>query len=289
MSALKRAAEDEVLAPTSQAPSATASTQDPASSVQQEHTAAPAPTHLYVVLALEEYSDGLDSPHEGPRPLGVARTLQGATGIVKRLYDAHEAKRAASAAKEGGKDSEAAEKENKEEKPVEFPGLNTMGNKGKLVGEARVGGVEVRVERWKVAEGKTLATGEQFTHADAAAFAPTTRVHYAYTVVYSSSDYCGDFGAHAFGAVVLRPSAVPALTCAKLPSKGSAAMKLPSDAMDTDPEKAADGVLVAEGQDRRGKGKRHAGSARRWVVRDWEEGVGKKAKAGPARKKARTE
>lgn len=97
------------------------------------HTAAPAPSHLFVVVCDDEYDNGLDSAHEGPRPLGVARTIAGATEIMKTLHDAKR-----------GEDGE------------EFAGLDTKSKKGKVVGEAQVGNMSARVEKWKVAEGKTV-------------------------------------------------------------------------------------------------------------------------------------
>ncbi|KAJ7153423.1 hypothetical protein C8R43DRAFT_445427 [Mycena crocata] len=227
-----------------------------------EHVAAPAPSHIFVILTDDEYDAGLDSAHEGPRPLGVARTIAGATELMKTLHDAHEAKRVL---KDG-------------EEHVEFAGLDTREKKGKLVGEATVGDMEVRVEKWKIAESKTLSTAAHVLKADAAAASPSTTIHYAYTIVYSWSDYYGDSGAHTFGGVVLTPSSVPGLTCAKLPCKGLAGMKFP-------PPEARDGILVAEERHSQGKGKKHLGVARRWLVRDWEAQEGKKA---PARKKAKT-
>ncbi|KAJ7098931.1 hypothetical protein C8R44DRAFT_810936 [Mycena epipterygia] len=88
----------------------------------------------------EEYNSGLYSEHEDPRPLGFARTIAGATEILKTLHDAREAK---VVLKEG-------------ETRKEFAGLDASGNKGKVIGEAHVGGMEVRVEKWKVVEGKTV-------------------------------------------------------------------------------------------------------------------------------------
>ncbi|KAJ7648307.1 hypothetical protein DFH06DRAFT_1209925 [Mycena polygramma] len=250
MSSLKRPAED-----VGDVPEETA--------IAKPYLAAPAPSHLFVILADEEYDAGLSSEHEGPRPLGVARTLAGATALLQTLHDAQEAKRVL-------KDGETREA---------FGGLDTGNKKGKIVGEAQIGEQEVRVEKWKVAEGKEPATGPEFTAADATASAPSTRAHYAYTIVYSWSDHYGDTGAHTFGAVALAPSAVPALTCAKLPSKGRAAMKFPS-------AEAKDGVLVAEDRESKGKGKNHLGTARRWVVRDWDEVEG--GKKAPTRKRAKT-
>ncbi|KAJ7473129.1 hypothetical protein B0H11DRAFT_2430475 [Mycena galericulata] len=113
------------------------------------------------------------------------------------------------------------------------------------------------VWRCALSGGSRGQDGEQFIHTDTTAFAPTTRVNYAYV---HRSDYCGDSGAYAFGAVFLRPSAVPALTCAELLSKRRAVMKLPSKTMDTDRNY---GVLMAEERDQKGKGERHAGTARR--------------------------
>ncbi|KAJ7673612.1 hypothetical protein B0H17DRAFT_1140827 [Mycena rosella] len=267
MSSLKRPAEDD--APdTENASSSIPSVPDApdakehAASDAKDHVAAPAPSHLFVVVTDDEYDTGLDSAHEGPRPLGVARTLAGATELMKALHDVHEAKRVLA---EG-------------EARSEFGGLDTKSKKGKLVGEAHVGNMKARVEKWKVAEGKTLATGAQFTDADAAAAAPATTVHYAYTIVHSWTDYYGDSGAHALGGVVLKPCAVPALVCAKLPCKGLTGMKFP-------PLTAKDGVLVAEERHSKSKGKKYLGTARRWVVTDWEVQEAKKA---PARKKAKT-
>lgn len=108
--------------------------------------------------------------------------------------------------------------------------------------------------------------------------APSTTVHYAYTIVHSWTDYYGDNGAHSLGGVVLQPSAVPGLTCAKLPCKGLTSMKFPAAT-------ARDGVLVAEGRDSKSKGKKYGGVARRWIIRDWEADEGKKK--APARKKAK--
>ncbi|KAJ7081133.1 hypothetical protein B0H15DRAFT_953148 [Mycena belliarum] len=260
MSSLKRAADTDAEA-TENAPDAYAASSSP----DVPYVAAPAPSHLFVVVADVEYDAGLDCEHDGPRPLGVARTLAGATALMKNLHDAHEAARVL-------KDGDAV---------VEFAGLdaNPWRAKGKLVGEARVGAMQARVEKWKVASGKTLATGAKFVEADAAASAPETTVHYAYTIVYTWADYCGDFGGHTLGGVALRPSCVPALVSKKLPSKGSAAMNFPAAG-------AKDGVLVAEDSESKGhKGKRHLGVARRWIVRDWDADEGKKA---PARKKAKT-
>ena len=59
---------------------------------------------------------------------------------MKKLHDAQEGRRVL---KEG-------------EVRVEFGGLDTRDKKGKLVGEARVEDMEARVEKWKVAEGKTV-------------------------------------------------------------------------------------------------------------------------------------
>jgi hypothetical protein len=115
--------------------------------------------------------------------------------------------------------------------------------------------------------------------ADATANATSTTVHYAYTITYSWTDHYGDNGAHALGAVVLKPSAVPAFTSAKLPSKGLAGMKFPA-------ADANDGVLVTEERESKNKGKNYLGTAHRWVVRGWEAEEGK-AKKGPARKKAK--
>ncbi|KAF9018743.1 hypothetical protein BDZ89DRAFT_1073591, partial [Hymenopellis radicata] len=229
MSSLKRPAEE-----------------DAPASETTAHTAAPAPSHLFVVLVDEEHGGGLDSAHEGPRPLGVARTITGATELLKSLHDAYEAKNL----KEG-------------ETPEEFDGLDTANKKGKLVGEASIGDMQARVEKWKVAEGKTRATTPEAIREDAKAASPDTTVHYAYTILYSWSDYYGDTGAHTFGGVALTPSYVPGLVCAKLPCKGLTAMKFP-------PDNARDGVLVAEGRDSKTKGKKYAGVARRWIVRDWE-------------------
>ncbi|KAK7036207.1 hypothetical protein R3P38DRAFT_2911007 [Favolaschia claudopus] len=230
------------------------------------HVAAPPPSHLYVILAWDEYDAGLCTLQEGVLPLGVARTLAGSTELMKTLHDANEAKRVL-------KDGETAE---------EFGGLDTNNAKGKIVGEGFVGDLDVRVEKWKITDGKNLAPGIQLTQADDAAFASDASVHYAYTVVHSWSDYSGDFGGHTFGNVILRPSAVPALTCSKLPCKGFARMKFPS-------ADAVDGVLVAQEQDAKRKGKQYLGSARRWIIRDWEgnDSVGNPTR-GPARKKAKT-
>ncbi|KAJ7472645.1 hypothetical protein FB451DRAFT_1367559 [Mycena latifolia] len=255
MSSLKRPAEDDTATgEPSTAPGATSA---------PEHTAAPAPSHLFLVIADDEYDAGLDSAHEGPRLLGVARTISGAKTLMEALHDAQEAKRVL-------RDGETREA---------FGGLDTSGAKGKLVGTAYIGDMDARVEKWKVAEGKTLATGVEFTEADAEACAPGAAVHYAYTIVHSWTDHYGDNGAHALGGVALRPSAVPALTCAKLPSKGLAGMKFP-------PPGARDGVLVAEERESKSKGKKYLGTARRWVVKDWEAVA--EGKKGPARKKAKT-
>ncbi|KAJ6458414.1 hypothetical protein C8R47DRAFT_149614 [Mycena vitilis] len=259
MSGLKRPAEDDA------APADTVDSPTGADTDTANYVAAPAPSHLFVILADEEYDAGLSSEHEGPRPLGVARTIAGATALLQSLHDAQEAKRVL-------KDGETRE---------EFGGLDTGNKKGKLVGEAQIGEQEVRVEKWKVAEGKEPATGAEFVAADTTASAPSTHTHYAYTIVYSWSDHYGDTGAHTFGAVALAPSAVPSLTCAKLPSKGRAPMKFPG-------ADAKDGVLVAEDRESKGKGKNHLGAARRWVVRDWDDVEEGKGKKGPARKRAKT-
>ncbi|KAJ7184870.1 hypothetical protein C8R46DRAFT_1065353 [Mycena filopes] len=250
MSSLKRSAGDAV---------------DDADAPTSSYIAAAPPTHLYVILADEEYDAGLGE-HEGTRPLGVARTIAGAEAVMKSLHDAYEAKRDL--------------KEGETREP--FGGLDSREKKGKLVGEGGIGNSEVRVEKWKVAEGKDPASGANFTAADAAVAEPSNTNHYAYTMTYSWGDYYGDNGQHTFGAVALKPSAVPSLTCAKLPGKGKAKMKLiiASDAQD--------GVLVAQEQESKHKGKTYMGVARRWVVRDWDEVEAGKAKKGPARKKAKT-
>ncbi|KAJ7148371.1 hypothetical protein C8R46DRAFT_1065340, partial [Mycena filopes] len=250
MSSVKRSAED--AAPDDDAP-------------PSSYIAAAPPTHLYVILADEEYDVGLGE-HEGARLLGVARTIAGAEAVMKSLHDASEAKR------------ELKEGETREP----FGGLDSRDKKGKLVGEGGVGDLEARVEKWKVAEGKEPATGADFAAADAAAVEPSNANHYAYTITYSWGDYYGDTGQHIFGAVALKPSAVPSLTCAKLPGKGKAKMKL-DVASD-----AKDGVVVAQEQESKHKGKTYMGVARRWVVRDWDEVEAGKAKKGPARKKAKT-
>jgi hypothetical protein len=63
---------------------------------------------------------------------------------MKTLHDAYEAKRVL---KEG-------------ETRVEFEGLDTKNKKGKVVGEASIGDLEARVEKWKAAEGKTVGVPE---------------------------------------------------------------------------------------------------------------------------------
>jgi hypothetical protein len=139
MSSLKRPAEDDA--------EASENTSDVATGTEKKHVAALAPSHLFVILADEEYDAGLYSAHEGPRPLGVARTLTGATELMKTLHDAYEAKRVL---KEG-------------ETRVEFEGLDTKNKKGKVVGEASIGDLEARVEKWKAAEGKTVGVPEFFS------------------------------------------------------------------------------------------------------------------------------
>ncbi|KAJ7764282.1 hypothetical protein B0H16DRAFT_1526606 [Mycena metata] len=247
MSSLKRPAEDAL---------------DAGDAQTSTYTAAAPPTHLYVILADEEYDAGLYSAHEGPRPLGVARTIAGAEAVMKELHDAYEAKRQL---KEG-------------ETRAPFGGLDTRKKKGKLIGEGAIGAFEARVEKWKVSEGKDPATGPEFAAADAVVFASTNTNHYAYTICHSWTDYAGDFGGHSFGAVVLKPSAVPAMTCAKLPGKGKASVKLDV------PAGPKDGILVAEERESKHKGKKYLGVARRWAVRDWD---AVEAKKGPARKKAK--
>ncbi|KAJ7270254.1 hypothetical protein C8J57DRAFT_306104 [Mycena rebaudengoi] len=232
-----------------------------------EHAAAAAPTHLFVVLADMEHNAGLGD-FEGPCPLGVARTINGAEEILKNYHDAYEAKRTL-------KDSSYAQ--------TEFEGLETK-KTGKVVGEAQAGDVAGRVEKWKIAVAKEPSTDTKYTAADADASAPGTFVHYAYTLTSATSDYYGDTGANAFGGVALLPSSVALLACAKLPCKGSAALKLPP----TDPAAHKDGALVAEERFSRHKGKQYMGSAQRWVVRDWEAVEEKKnSKKAPPRKKAR--
>ncbi|KAJ6616342.1 hypothetical protein B0H10DRAFT_1399838 [Mycena sp. CBHHK59/15] len=249
---LKRAADDDAAVPD-------------ASPDSPQHSAAPAPTHLFVVLADMEYDAGLCSEHEGPRPLGVARTLSGASEILKTYHDAEEAKRTL---KDG-------------EERAEFKGLDEAKKAGKVVAEAQAGDLYARVEKWKVATAKTIATGAEYDAADAAATASTTTVHYAYTIVQSWSDYYGDYGGHTFHAVVLQPSAVPGLACAKLPCKGLTRLTIPP----ADVGKHKDGAVVAQGQDSSGKGNKYMGTAKRWLVRDWEEAERKKA---PPKKKAKT-
>ncbi|KAJ7032557.1 hypothetical protein C8F04DRAFT_1107216, partial [Mycena alexandri] len=233
MSSLKRLAEDAL---------------DDGDAQTSTYTATAPPTHLYVILADEEYDAGLYTAHEGPRPLGVARTIAGAEAVMKELHDAHEAKRLL---KEG-------------ETRVPFGGLDTREKKGKLIGKGAVGDLEARVEKWKVSEGKDPATGPEFTAADAAVVSNTS--HYAYTISHSWTDYAGDFGGHSFGAVALKPSA--------LPSKGKANLKLDV------PPGAKDGILVAEERESKHKGKKYLGVARRWVVRDWDAVEAEKGQAG---------
>ncbi|KAJ6467971.1 hypothetical protein C8R47DRAFT_1201028 [Mycena vitilis] len=179
-------------------------------------------SRLFVILADEEYDAGLSSAHEGPRPLGVARPLTGATALPQSLHDAQEAKNA-----------------------------------------------------------ETCEAFARYRRKIHRASLPSTLLHYAYTIVYPWSNDYGATGAHALGAVALAPSAVPSLTCAKLPSKGRAVMKSPG-------AESKDGVLVAEDRESKEKGKNHLGTARRWVVRDWDEvEEGKKGSKAPAAGSAR--
>jgi hypothetical protein len=102
-------------------------------------------------------------------------------------------------------------------------------------------------------------------------------VHYAYTIMQSWADYYGDNGGHTFASVVLKPSAVPALTSAKLPSKGLASMKFfPSRRP----------RLRVGGRGTREQAQREVLSGRGETLGgDWDAEEGKK---GPARKKVKT-
>ncbi|KAF8140866.1 hypothetical protein K438DRAFT_1995601 [Mycena galopus ATCC 62051] len=180
---------------------------------------------------------------------------------ARTLHDAHEAKR--------GSRGETRE---------EFEGLDTSRAKGKLGALRKPGilrhawrsGRSRRAKRWVFAlflsscllETTQLATGEQFTKADAAAEDPTQPSTSIY-IVYSWQDYYGDSGAHAFGGVVLRPA----------PSR-------------TSPQEVRDGVLVRRTASKRGRARRM------WALRSAGScGTGRRSREEerPARKKAKTD
>ncbi|KAJ7136871.1 hypothetical protein C8R44DRAFT_868965 [Mycena epipterygia] len=230
--------------------------------------AATAPTHLFVVLVSDwrdtvlarTFSKGEVALCGGYYPLGVARTLAGAVDILTALHDAHETERVL---KEGGS-------------PLPFPGLDT--NCSWCVAEARIGDKQVRVEKRKISSEKTLATGAEFTAADAEAISSATTTHYAYTICASKATRWEVECWNKLSYIAIQPSAVPGLTCQSLPAKGLARMIFP-------PADVEDGIVVADERDCKVNRTNYQGVARRWIVRDWESVDEKKV---PAYKRAKT-